>query len=196
MLYLCIKLRCTQASHPFSVSHHLFLHKYHLENCSDDHLFAGWIQKCLGRQGEGQAVNEATISFCHFESQWEKKIRQRFDRWNWAQLNSCQLRLQQKLKFIPFGVQNVFWPNHNFRVKQFSYIQLQGCSLSCLKVKTITSHSELHYSFVAMTVFKYDFRDEASTERLHSPVPQMHLVTDGKRNYRFLSQCSQKCCLL
>lgn len=148
--------------------------------------------KMFGQAGWRSSCQWGNYFFLSLWKSVGKKSRQRFDRWNWAELNSCQLRLQQKLKLIPFGVQHFFWPNHNFRVKQFSYIQLQGCSLSCLKVKTITSHSELHYSFVAMTVFKYDFRDEASTDQYHKCIWSQ----TGKRNYRFLSQCSQKRCLL
>lgn len=80
-------------------------------------------KNCLGSQDEGQAVRwnrlVATISLCHFESQWEKK-RRPFDRWN---SNSCQLRLW--LKIIPLWVRHFFWLNHNFKVKWFHYVQLQ-----------------------------------------------------------------------
>lgn len=75
--------------------------------------------------------------------------RRHFDRWN---SSSCQLRLQQKAKWIQFLVKqsqcsSFFWLNRNFRVKQATFVvrnEEPGCSYSSLKMKTNTPSSGLH----------------------------------------------------
>lgn len=69
-----MKHRCTQASYPSPIPN-LSLHKYRLENFSDDHLFAtGSKNVWAGRvKVKLSSTREAAISLCHFESQWKKK---------------------------------------------------------------------------------------------------------------------------
>lgn len=68
-----MKHRCTQASYPLPIPN-LSLHKYRLENFSDDHLFAtGSKNVWAGRvKVKLSSTREAAISLYHFESQWKK----------------------------------------------------------------------------------------------------------------------------
>lgn len=91
------KRRRTQASYPSSISN-LALHKYRLENCSDNHLFATGSKNIWAVRVKVKLSSEADVKqlFPCVTLKVSEKKKRHFDRWN---SSSCQLNSGAAVSF-------------------------------------------------------------------------------------------------